>query len=134
MIIARSIFIVRTQRISCDIHNLCVAEKNGSFSQLFFSNKRRKLCFVINALNTKTIILLNLAEYLTIIRRRRIEVIIGEYSPIITEPEANNCFSINTQVIISKKRKKKHFNAKSSSLTVAKRLLAATLSVEVIIG
>ena len=31
----------------------------------------------------------------------------GEYSPIITEPEANNCFSINTQVIISKKRKKK---------------------------
>ena len=49
----------------------------------------------------------------------------GEYSPIITEPEANNCFSINTQVIISKKRKKKHFNAKSSSLTVAKRLLAA---------
>ena len=31
----------------------------------------------------------------------------GEYSPIITEPEANNCFSINTQVIISKKREKK---------------------------
>ena len=31
----------------------------------------------------------------------------GEYSPIITEPEANNCFSINTQVIISEKRKKK---------------------------
>ena len=39
-------------------------------------------------------------------------MIIDEYSPIITEPEANNCFSINTQVIISKKRKKKHFNAK----------------------
>ena len=34
---------------------------------------------------------------------------LGEYSPIITEPEANNCFSINTQVIISKKRKKKKF-------------------------
>ena len=67
------------------------------------------------------------------------EVLIGEYSPrrsrpIITEPEANNCFSINTQAINSKKRKKKHFNAKSSSLTVAKRLLAAILSVEVIIG
>ena len=29
----------------------------------FFSNKRRKLCFVINVLNNKTIILLNLAEY-----------------------------------------------------------------------
>ena len=39
----------------------------------------------------------------------------GEYSPIITEPSANNCFSINTQVIISKKGKKKPFNAKSSS-------------------
>ena len=58
----------------------------------------------------------------------------GEYSPTITEPEANNCFSISTQVIISKKRKKKHFNTKSSSLTVAKRLVAAILSVEVIIG
>ena len=34
---------------------------------------------------------------------------LGEYSPIITEPEANNCFSINTQVIISKKREKKTF-------------------------
>ena len=30
----------------------------------------------------------------------------GEYAPIITEPEANNCFSINTQVIISKRKKK----------------------------
>ena len=30
---------------------------------------------------------------------------LGEYSPIITKPEVNNCFSINTQVIISKKRK-----------------------------
>ena len=36
-------------------------------------------------------------------------MIIVEYSPIITEPEANNCFSINTQVIISKKREKKTF-------------------------
>ena len=25
----------------------------------------------------------------------------GEYSPIITEPEANNCFSIFTQVILN---------------------------------
>ena len=30
----------------------------------------------------------------------------GEYSPIITEPEVNNCFSINTQVILAKKEKK----------------------------
>ena len=60
-------------------------------------------------------------------------MIIGEYSPIITEPEANNYFSINTQVIVSEERKK-HFNAKSSSLTLAKRLLAAILSVKVIIG
>ena len=26
------------------------------------------------------------------------EVIMGEYSPIITSPSANDCFSINTQV------------------------------------
>ena len=32
--------------------------------------------------------------------------IIGEYSPIITSHEANNCFSINTQVIIPKTKKK----------------------------
>ena len=44
-------------------------------------------------------------SYLTIIRRRRSDYR-GEYSSIITEPEANNCFSINTQVIISKKKKK----------------------------
>ena len=58
-------------------------------------------------------------------------------APPYTKNKNNNyCFSINTQVItcISKKRKKKHFNAKSSSLTVAKRLLVAILSVEVIIG
>ena len=36
-------------------------------------------------------------------------MVIGEYSPIITEPEAKNCFSINTQVIISKKGRKKTF-------------------------
>ena len=33
----------------------------------------------------------------------------GEYSTIITEPEANNCFSINTQVIFFEKKKKKTF-------------------------
>ena len=33
----------------------------------------------------------------------------GEHSPIITEPEANNCFSINTRVFISKKEKKNTF-------------------------
>ena len=39
---------------------LCVAEKNGSFSCFFFPNKGRKLCFVIDVLNNKTSILLNL--------------------------------------------------------------------------
>ena len=33
------------------------------FLVFFFINKRRKLCFVINVLNSKTIILLNLTEY-----------------------------------------------------------------------
>ena len=32
-------------------------------------------------------------------------MIIGEYSPIITEPEANNCFSINKQVIVPKTKR-----------------------------
>ena len=55
------------------------------------------------------------------------EVIIGEYSPrrgrgqystIITEPEANNCFSINTQVdYFKKEKKKKNFNATYSGKT-----------------
>jgi hypothetical protein len=47
-------------------------------------------------------------DYLTIIRRRRGDIIgeysprrsRGEYSPIITEPEANNCFSIFTQAFV----------------------------------
>ena len=55
-------------------------------------------------------------------------------SPIITEPEANNCFSINTQVIISKKRKKKHFNAKIIFTYSGKTTKGTNLSVEVIIG
>ena len=45
--------------------------------------------------------------------RRRPRRSRGEYSPIITEPEANNCFSINTQVIIPKTKRKsivKHEN------------------------
>ena len=32
------------------------------------------------------------------------KVNIGEYSPIFTEPEASNCFSIITQVIIREKQ------------------------------
>ena len=36
MVIARSIFVVRTKRISCDIKNWGVEEKNGSFPSLFF--------------------------------------------------------------------------------------------------
>jgi hypothetical protein len=79
------------------------------------SKKHKSLCK-----NTKTIIPLRLGDYrgiFTSTSSRRIfnnyspkpegEVIIGEYSPrrsrgeyfpIITEPEGNNCFSICTQV------------------------------------
>ena len=35
-----------------------------------------------------------------------VAVIIGEYSPIITVTEVNNYFSINTQVIIPKRKRK----------------------------
>ena len=45
----------------------------------------------------------------------------GEYSPIITEPEANNCFSINTQVIISKKEKNKTFQRENILFPLQKR-------------
>ena len=62
MVIVRSIFVVRTQQISCDMRNFVCRGKNGSFSS-FFSNKRSKLCFVINVLTNKTSILFNLAEY-----------------------------------------------------------------------
>ena len=45
--------------------------------------------------------------YSTIICRRRSDYRSrGEYSLIITEPEANNCFSINTQVNIPKMKEK----------------------------
>ena len=45
-------------------------------------------------------LLLRVGQYLTIIRRRR-----GEYSPKITEPEANSCFSIFTHSSEYKKYK-----------------------------
>ena len=38
----------------------------------------------------------------------------GEYSPIITEPEVNTCFSINTQVIIPKTKGKSIVNTKKN--------------------
>ena len=49
----------------------------------------------------------------------------GEYSPIITEPEANNCFSINTQVIFQKREKENistrnhlHYSGKTTNARV----------------
>ena len=65
MVIARSMFVVRTQRITCDIRDFVCRGEKWYFFQLFFFNKRRKLCskIVINVLNNKTIILLNLEEY-----------------------------------------------------------------------
>ena len=50
---------------------------------------------IIILLHKKSYSQKDLAYYLTIIRRSR-----GEYFPIITEPEVNNCFSIFTQVIL----------------------------------
>ena len=46
---------------------------------------------------------------------------LGEYSPRITEAEANNCFSINTRVIISKKEKKSILQHKKKILFHQKR-------------
>ena len=52
MVIVRSIFVVRTQRISCDVRNFVCQRKMVVFTA-FFPNKHRKLCFVIKVLNKK---------------------------------------------------------------------------------
>ena len=60
MVIARSIFVVRSQQMYCDIR---VSRRNvAPFPAFFFWKKHIQLCFDINMLNKKTIILLNLAE------------------------------------------------------------------------
>ena len=54
-------------------------------------------------------------------------MIIGEYSPIITEPEANNCFSIITNFVASFVLLGVAFSLKqliSSSIASTKRLAA----------
>ena len=38
MVIARSVFVVRTQRISCDIRNFVCREEKCSFSSCFFQS------------------------------------------------------------------------------------------------
>ena len=48
IVIARSIFVVHTQRIPCDIRKFVCREKKLVGFPAFFSNKRRKLCFVFN--------------------------------------------------------------------------------------
>ena len=56
MVIARLMFVMRSQQISCDIRNFVRRGKNSSFFQLFFPIN-------VNVLNNKTIILLSRAEY-----------------------------------------------------------------------
>jgi hypothetical protein len=56
----------------------------------FHGNAMRSDCGLFNNYSPKTIEVI-IGEYSP--RRSR-----GEYSPIITEPDANNCFSIFTQV------------------------------------
>ena len=51
--------------------------------------------------------------HLTIIRRKRGDYR-GEYSPIITEPETNNCFSIFTQVHLNNGQRKSVLYPKQS--------------------
>lgn len=66
MVMARSIFVVFTQQIFCDYAISCVAEKTiqiktiSSFSAI-------EPCFDVKMLNSKTIILLNLAQYRSIL-------------------------------------------------------------------
>ena len=57
-----SIFVVRTQQISCDIRNIVCRGENGKI-KIVSSFSAIKTCFVVNVLNNKTIVLLNLVEY-----------------------------------------------------------------------
>ena len=62
MVITLFIFVLRTQQISCDILNfVCRGEKLAAFS--FPASSEVNCCFLLNVLNNKTIIQLNLAEY-----------------------------------------------------------------------
>lgn len=58
---ALSIFVGRTQQISCDICNFVNLELKWRFSQPLWS-KPSKLCFVRTVFNNKRIILFNLVE------------------------------------------------------------------------
>ena len=70
MVMVHWIFVVRNQQISCDIRNFVCRGKNGKI-KIVSSFPAIILCFLINALNNKTIILLNLAEYPDFSRRGR---------------------------------------------------------------
>ena len=69
-----------------------------------------------------------------IISAHALQLIFNNYSPIIPEPEANNCFSINMQVIISKTKRKSIVKHEKNFSSKARQQLAAILFVEVIIG
>ena len=63
MVMVHWIFVIRSQLISCDIRNfMCQGEKNDKIKIVSIFSEI-KLLFVINVLNNKTIILLNVAEY-----------------------------------------------------------------------
>ena len=61
-----SIFVVRSQQISCDTRNFVCREENWQ-KNIVSSFSVIKLFFAINKFNNKTVILLNLAEYLLIL-------------------------------------------------------------------
>ena len=60
MVITRSIFVVFTQQIFCAYAISCVAEKTIQI-QTISSFSAIELCFDMKMLNSKTVILLNLA-------------------------------------------------------------------------
>ena len=62
MVMVHSIFVIRTQQMSCDIRNFACRGENWQTEDRIqlFCNKT-VLCIAV--LNNKTIVLLNLAEY-----------------------------------------------------------------------
>ena len=81
MVMVHRIF-VRSQQISCDIHNsVCRGEKWPTKDRLqLFYNKA--LLNVINALNNETTIQLNLAEY-HLILANSVNGLVGQVSGVI---------------------------------------------------
>ena len=63
MVMILSMSVIRRWQTSCDIRNFVRRNKLNKQNKRLFSCPDKTVSFVINLLNNKTLILLNLAEY-----------------------------------------------------------------------